>query len=91
MKHYAENFNMVAFNNLQLKINAESEGNKNGVKIYYDELTFICVFFDVNYFQSLLKSVTLLLLFYVWDLIPGGCGTSSPFQDWNPMILHWKS
>lgn len=34
MKHYAENFNMVAFNNLQLKINAESEGNKNGVKIY---------------------------------------------------------
>ena len=34
MKHYGENFKIVTFNNLQLKINAEGEGNKNGVKIY---------------------------------------------------------
>lgn len=34
IKHYGENFKIVAFNNLQLKIKAEGEGNKNGVKIY---------------------------------------------------------
>ena len=34
IKHYGENFKIVTFNNLQLKINAEGEGNKNGVKIY---------------------------------------------------------
>ena len=34
IKHFAENFKMVGFNNLQLKTNTEDEGNKNGVKIY---------------------------------------------------------
>lgn len=65
---------------------------KWGKNLLRMNFNFLYVYFLMwTIFKVFFKSVTLLLLFYVWDLIPGGVGSELPTRGIGiPWSLHWS-